>query len=456
MKEATNRRVALLVTTLASFLVPYMGSSVNIALPSIGKEFSMHAISLSWVAASFILAAAVSLLPLGKIADLYGRKRIFSWGILTYAVSSLLSGVSASALALISSRLLQGIAGAMIFSTAIAILISVFPAGERGRVLGINVASVYLGLSCGPFLGGFLTQHWGWRSIFFINVPLSLGIWGLVSWKLKGEWVGRREKRFDATGAIIYSLALVGIMSGLSLLPAPSGAPIILVGALGILLFLRWEGRVENPILDLNLFRRSTAFTFSNLAALINYSGTFAVGFLLSLYLQFIKGLSPQNAGLVLIFQPLMQTIFSPFAGKLSDRIEPRIIASLGMALTTAGLTLFALLSTSTRMEFIIACQMVLGLGFAFFSSPNTNAIMSSVDKGHFGIASAILGTMRLTGQMLSMGIVMVAFATNLGKAPIGSGNSSLFLGSLRAAFLIFACLCLGGVFASLARGKVR
>ena len=456
MEETANRRVTLLVTTMASFLVPYMGSSINIALPSIGREFSMDAISLSWVAASFILAAAMSLLPLGRIADLYGRRRIFAWGILTYVVSSLLSGVSPSAGALIFSRVLQGVGGAMIFSTALAILTSVFPAGERGRVLGINVASVYLGLSLGPFLGGFLTQHFGWRGIFFANVPLGLIMIALVSLKLKGEWTGAREERFDLAGSIIYSLALAAIMYGLSLLPGSSGAWIILVGALGLLAFLKWEGKVENPVLDINLFKRSTVFTFSNLAALINYSATFAVGFLLSLYLQYVKGLGPQHAGLILVFQPLVQAIFSPLAGRLSDRIEPRIVASLGMALTVVGLILFTLLTPDTSMGFIIATQILLGLGFAFFSSPNTNAIMSSVDKRLFGVASAVLGTMRLTGQMLSMGIVMMVFAGKMGKEPIASGNSLLFLGSAREAFLIFACLCLAGTFASLARGRLH
>ena len=344
----------------------------------------------------------------------------------------------------------------MIFSTAIAILTSVFPAGERGRVLGINVASVYLGLSLGPFLGGFLTQHLGWRGIFFVNVPLSLAIWMLVTVKLRGEWAGARKEKFDLTGCVIYSLTLFAIMYGLSLLPDPSGAWFILIGALGLLAFLKWEGKVKSPVLDINLFKRSTVFAFSNLAALINYSATFAVAFLLSLYLQYIKGLGPQNAGLILVCQPLAQAIFSPLAGRLSDRIEPRIVASLGMALTVVGLILFTLLTANTGMGFIVGSQILLGLGFALFSSPNTNAVMSSVDARRYGVASAILGTMRLIGQMLSMGIAMSAFATKMGKVPIGSGNSLLFLGSVKATFLIFACLCSGGIFASLARGRVR
>jgi EmrB/QacA subfamily drug resistance transporter len=332
-----------------------MGSSVNIALPSIGKEFAMDAVLLSWVATSFLLAAAMFLVPSGRIADIHGRKRIFTYGILIYTVSSLLSAISTSAIILISYRVLQGIGGAMIFGTAVAILTSVFPPGERGKALGINVAAVYLGLSLGPFLGGFLTQHFGWRSIFLANVPLGLIIIVIIFWKLKGEWAEAKGEKFDFTGSIIYSLTLVAIMYGFSLLPAMSSAWLILIGVLGISAFVVWELRVESPVLNINLFRNNTVFAFSNLAALINYSATFAVTFLLSLYLQYINGLSPQNAGLILISQPVVMAIFSPFAGRLSDRIEPRIVASIGMALASVGLFLFTFLNEKTSLEFIIA-----------------------------------------------------------------------------------------------------
>jgi len=245
-------------------------------------------------------------------------------------------------------------------------------------------------------------------------------------------------------------------MYGFSLLPAMSGAWLILLGTLGILAFVKWEMKVESPVLDMKLFRTNMVFAFSNLAALINYSATFAVTFLLSLYLQYIKGLDPQNAGLILVSQPIVMAIFSPFAGRLSDRIEPRIVASTGMALTVLGLSLFTFLSEKTVLEFIVASLILLGVGFALFSSPNTNAVMSSVEKRFYGVASGTLGTMRLIGQMLSMGIAMLIFAIYIGRAQITPEYYLLFLRSVNVAFIIFAVLCFGGVFASLARGKVR
>jgi EmrB/QacA subfamily drug resistance transporter len=451
-----SKRVTLLIATLSSFLTPFMSSSVNIALPSIGKEFSLDAVLLSWVATSYLLAAAMFLVPFGKVADIQGRKKIFTYGISIYTLSSFIAAISTSAILLICSRIAQGIGGAMIFGTGVAILTSVFPAGERGRALGINVAATYSGLSLGPFLGGFLTQHFGWRSIFLVNVPLGLIVIVLVFWKLKGEWAEARGEKFDLIGSIIYSLSLVAIMYGFSLLPERLGNWLILTGILGILAFVWWETRVDSPVLNMNLFSNNTVFAFSNLAALINYSATFAVSFLLSLYLQYVKELSPQNAGLILVSQPIVMALLSPLAGRLSDRIESRVVASTGMALTVAGLVLLTLLNEDTTVGFIIVSLLTLGLGFALFSSPNTNAVMSSVEKRFYGVASATLATMRLTGQMLSMGIATLILALYVGKVQIMPENYPLFLNGVKIAFIISAALCFGGVFASLARGKVR
>jgi EmrB/QacA subfamily drug resistance transporter len=342
--NAADKRIALLIATLSSFLTPFMGSAVNIALPSIGQELAVDAVLLSWVATSYLLAAAMFLVPFGRLADILGRKRIFAYGISLFTLSSLLIAFSNDIVWLIVFRILQGVGSAMIFGTGVAILTSVFPPGERGQALGLNVAATYVGLSVGPFLGGFLTEQFGWRSTFLANVPLGVLVVFLVVWKLKGEWAGAKGERFDGLGSVIYGLALVGFMYGLSLLPLSLGAWLILAGVVGAVAFVGWEVRVEHPVLNVNLFGHNTVFAFSNLAALINYSATAAVGFLLSFYLQYIKGFSPQEAGLILVPQPIMQAVFSPLAGWLSDRVEPRIVASAGMAFTVVGLMALAFL----------------------------------------------------------------------------------------------------------------
>ena len=454
--NSTSKGAVLLVTTMASFVFPFMASAVNIALPSLGKEFSLDAVTLGWIATAYLLSSAALLVPFGRIADIYGRKRIFACGIGIFTFSSLLSGLANSATMLIAWRVLQGIGGAMLAGTAVALLTTVFPANERGKVLGTIVAAAYLGLSLGPVLGGVLTQHLGWRSIFLIGALLGLLVLGVVLWKLKGEWTGAKGERFDFAGSVIYVLGLVALVYGFTLLPAMSGAGLIIGGTIGLLAFTRWETRTRSPVLDISLFINSKAFTFSNLAALINYSATFAVTFLISLYLQYMKGFNPQNAGLILVAMPAVQAIFSPLTGRLSDRIEPRLIASAGMVLNTVGLILFIFLNEETPLKLIIGNLILIGFGFALFVSPNTNAVMSSAPKTAYGVASAMLATMRQVGMVLSMGVAMLMFALYVGRVQITPEYYSLFQQSMKTSFIIFAILCFGGIFASLARGRVR
>ncbi|PWB49978.1 MAG: MFS transporter [Candidatus Methanoperedenaceae archaeon] len=454
MDNPVNKKVVLLITTISSFLAPFMGSSVFIGLPSIGKDFGMDVVMLSWVSLSYLLAAAMFLVPMGRIADIYGRKKIFKYGITIDIIASILLAFSFSEAELLILRVFQGIGAAMIFSTSVAILTSVYPPGERGKALGISVAGVYLGLSLGPVIGGFLTQYYGWRGIFLSYIPLELIIIVLTFWKLKGEWADAKGERLDIIGSIVYGCSLVALMYGFSLMT--HGILLILISIIGLAAFVMWEMKIKNPVLDMHLFKNNTIFTFSILAALINYSATFAVGFFLSIYLQDVKGLSPGGAGLVMVSQPIVMTIFSPIAGKLSDRIEPRTVASIGMACTALGLFLFSFLNENTSQEYIITSLIIIGFGFALFSSPNTNAVMSSVEKKFYGVASATLGTMRLTGQMLSTGIATLILTIYVGNVQIAPENYSFFLGGEKTAFIVFAALCFAGIFASFARGKVR
>ena len=449
-----TKMTALLAATLAAFLVPFMGSSLNIALPTIGNEFAADAILLSWISASFLLTSAIFTLPFGRIADIYGLKRIFTYGIITYAIFSFLSGIAPSAILLILFRAFQGIGASMMFGTGIAILTSVFPLAERGKALGINLAGVYFGLSIGPFLGGIMTQYLGWRSIFFLNVLLGLIVISFVFLRLKGEWAECIGEKFDLKSAVVYSFALLFLMYGFSLIPETLGIILTIIGIIGILIFIMVDIKVDNPLLDMGLFFKNRIFAFSNLAALINYSTTTGAVFLLSLYLQYILGYTPQRAGLVLLPLPLIMVIISPIAGELSDKIDPRILASIGMALTAIGLSFFIYVGFFTGLHYIIAGQLVLGSGFALFSSPNTNAIMGSVKKRNYGVASATASTMRLSGQVLSFGIVILLFSLLIGKVQITPDAYFNLLESIRVAFKVFAVICFLGIFATV-YGKV-
>lgn len=450
----TGKQVVLLVAILAGFITPFDGSAVNIALHTIGKEFHMDVISLSWVSTAYLLSSALFLVPFGKIADIYGRKKIFLYGITIFSLMSLIMTMVSSTEMLIGLRVIQGIGSAMIFGTGIALVTSVFPPGERGKALGTYITAVYIGLSIGPLLGGAMTQYLGWRSIFFINVPLGIIAIILILWKIKGEWAECRGEKFDLTGSVIYGATVVAVMYGFSVLPDFKGAVLIAMGILGVIIFALYEMRIPSPVLDISLLTKNRIFAFSNLSALINYSATFAVTFLLSLDLQYTKGFTPEHAGFILVAQPVVMAMISPIAGRLSDRTEPRIVASAGMTFTALGLFLLTFLTETTPIWHLIITLVILGIGFGLFSSPNTNAIMSSVDKRSYGVASGINGTMRLLGQMLSMGIAMMIFAVVIGPVEITPEYYPKFVLSLHYAFILFTAFCILGIFASLVRGK--
>jgi EmrB/QacA subfamily drug resistance transporter len=456
MHDRATQLTALTIASLSSFITPFMMSSINIALPDIGKEFNADAVMLSWIASSYLLASAVTLVPFGKLADIYGRKKIFVLGMSLFTITSLLCALSVSGPMLIFFRIFQGAGSAMCFATGIAILSSVYPIEKRGEVLGIAVAAVYIGLSCGPFVGGFLTRYLGWQSLFMINLPFGVVIILLIIFKLKGEWKDAADQKFDLTGSIIYATAIFAFMYGISILPAIMSIILILTGLVGLVAFVKWERVVSHPVFEVNLFVTNRVYAFSCLAALINYCATFAAFFLLSLYLQYIKELTPERAGTILVFTPVIMAVFAPYAGRLSDKKEPRVIASIGMGITALGLVLLIWLDNDTTLMFIIASMILLGIGIGLFSTPNMNAIMSSVDKRFYGIASASVGTMRLLGQMLSMGIATLVFALFIGRAQITPEYYPQLIKSIKVLFIISSGLCIGGIYFSLYRGRLR
>jgi EmrB/QacA subfamily drug resistance transporter len=456
MVDEREKKVILLVASLASFLVPFTGSSITVALPAMAAQFHTSAVTLGWITSAYIIAAAVFIVPFGRYADIVGRKKIFLGGILVFSIASLACAFAPSEEILIVFRFLQGIGGAMLFSTSVAIVTQVYGPGERGAALGITIATVYAGLSIGPFLGGILTDRFGWPAIFLVNVPIGLLTIALTLQGVRHEWADAAGERFDTEGAVTYGIMLFTIIYGMLLFPDIAGLAWIATGLIFGFIFYRREKRTASPLINLDVFSDNRTFVFSNIAAMINYGATYGVGVLLSLFLQYIQGFTAEAAGLVLVAQPVVQTIFSPVAGRLSDRIEPRIVATAGMALTTLGLSFFIFLTPATPVWVIIASLMVLGLGYGLFSSPNTNAIMSSVENRHLGIASGMNATVRSLGQLLSMAIAMSCFAIFIGTAAITPAVYPALMTSVTVAFGVFTVLCVAGVGASYVRGTIH
>jgi EmrB/QacA subfamily drug resistance transporter len=455
-EEKSFKNSVLLVSTFAAFLTPFLTSAVNLALPSIGKELHANALSLGWVISSFILTSAIFLLPFGRLGDIIGRKKVFTLGILLFTISTFLILFAHSIISLIILRIFQGFSSAMIFGTSMAILTSVFQPGERGRAIGINITATYLGLSLGPVIGGLLTHYLGWRSIFAFLVPFGIISLILIQRKIKIEWAEAIGEKFDWRGSIIYGIALASFMWGFSKLPSTLGSICIIIAVLMAAVFLIFENKVNNPVFDIRLIMRNRVFAFSGIAALINYSATSAIGFFISLYLQYLKGLDARTAGLIMISQPIAMTLLSPVAGKLSDKRNPGAIASIGMGITASGLILLCFITETTPDYFIVLLLLLMGIGFGLFSSPNSNAIMSSVEKRHLGVASGVVGTMRMVGQMMSMGIAMMLIALYIGKQTINPSTYPGLISAMRTGFVIFSILSVLGIFASIARhGKM-
>ena len=450
----TMERSALLVCTLSSFLAPFMISAVNVAMPAMQADLNIKAVELGWVATIYLLAMAVTLVPMGKIADMYGLKKIFTIGLVIYTLASTLAAFVPNTAILLVFRAGQGVGSGMFVSTGMAILTSIFPPERRGRVIGMYVAAVYIGLSVGPFAGGLMTEHLGWRSIFLLMFPLGIASVALTIINLQGEWAGSSRQPFNLTGTLLYAVSICSLAYGASIMTSALGVCLVVLGVAGGVVFFLHQYRSPYPVLDVRLFTHNHTFTFSSMAALLNYSASFAITFLMSLYLQYIQGMSPQAAGTLLVAQPLVMALGSPLVGRLSEQVEARWLATAGMLITTLGILCYTQLDLDTPRQWILANLILLGTGFALFSSPNTSAIMGAVDKSQYGVASGVVAIMRLLGQMLSMAMATVVLALMLGNVVITPSLYPRFLESIRTVFYCSAALCALGACFSLARGR--
>ena len=453
-EEPYSRRFILVLITAVTFLNPFTGSAINLALPAIGAEFSTDATMLAWVASAYLLSSVIFLLPAGRLGDTRGKVTVFLLGVVVFTAGSILTIFTPTFPLLLAFRFLQGIGGAMIYANSVALITHLYPPGERGTAIGLNVTATYAGLSLGPFLGGALTQFFGWRSIFVLTMLLAVPSL-LYARRYPAFLNERRDERFDTPGTIISSVLILCLFLGLAWVTTPAGVALLVAVVLLGAILIRVEQQQPCPILPVSLLTSNRVFAASNGAALINYSATYAVGFLLSLYLQYVRGYEPIAAGTLLLVQPVIMVFFAPVSGRLADRIQPGLVASVGMALSGAALFGFFFLSPTTPVAVIVALLVLLGVGVGLFSSPNTTAIMGSVTKQDYGCASAMTAMMRSLGMMLSMGAVLVVFAVIMGSTVVTPAIFPEFLLSLRLIFLALGVLSAFGVVLSLKRNKI-
>jgi EmrB/QacA subfamily drug resistance transporter len=469
----------LLLIAIGTFMTPLDSTIVSVALPAIGPHLHLSYTEALWVQAAYLLVISILLIPVGRVADMRGALRFYLLGTIIFGLASIGSAVSFNGASLIVARSFQGAGGAFMFSTSAAIVTSVFPTSERGRALGFNVMAAYIGLTLGPPVGGLIVSHTSWRWIFLLNVPVALATlligWGLLAPEKRDRLVllargagSRARHRIDLVGAAILGVMLVAFFLPLTFSPfwgwgSVRSIVLLALAAAAFVVFVLFEGKVEEPILDLNLVRRNRMFASANFAALLNYMAVFGVTIFTAVFLEVAQGRSAQQSGLILLAQPVLMAALSPFAGRLSDRVGTRVLVSGGMTLIAVGMVELALLSASSPVWRVMLALASVGVGMAGFSSPNTSAVMGSVSRSQLNVASGFLSTMLFTGQGISIALLGAITAAGLGP----NGGRVILLGEAashasavtyasgyREAMFVGAAVALLGAIVSALRGR--
>ena len=456
------------------FMATLDTSIVNISLPTIAQYFGVGLSgAIEWIIIAYLVVTAALLLTIGRLADMIGRKIIWSAGLVIFTLGSAICGAAPTLGALIAARAFQGIGGALLMAISPALLTSAFPAQERGRALGINAVVVALGVSVGPTLGGIITASLTWRWIFFINVPIGIIAFIATQRFLKERWQGGHG-RFDPAGAVLLAGGLAALTTGLSFgqewgWASPGFVAVMVVAVVAFIALIIVEQRVADPVVELALLR-NRLFASANVSLILSFLALFAVSFLLPFYLEELRGFSTIKAGLFLTPLPLTIVVIAPISGSLADRFGTRWLAAIGLALGCVGLLLLSQLNAHSSTFDIVWRLMVAGLGQGLFQSPNNSALMGAAPRGHQGTAAGFLATGRVVGQSISVALAGAIFAT-LGGAAAGAKlaaqahhptGGAVDVAALQQSFVVgfhgalLACAIIAavGVVTSLARGK--
>jgi len=467
--HTSNKYMILLTTSLGAFLAPFTSSALSFAVPELGYALKANFYQIIWIPQSFLIALASMILLMGRLSDSLGRVRIYRYGFVLFLLGTVMAIFSFNIFLLSASLFISGTGAAVLGANSTAIISQVFEDRGRGRALGINVMSVYLGLTLAPVLGGFLIMLDGWRSILYFILPIS--IFGLLTSliTLKGVDIIKKDEKMDALGGILFTAFIFSIVIFLSVGEIYGWSQAIFIIFIATILFISFiyrEKSISNPLMDLKLFTHNRTFLASNLTALLNYVSTFSIVFVFSIYLQVIYHYSAGFSGILLISEPIFMIIFSPISGILSDKYGSREIAAIGMGLI--GLTfIFLYSSTIESVLDIVAPLSIIGIGFGLFSAANTNSVMGSVNNRQYGIASGTLGTMRFTGQLISVAIAGTILSTSIPRRVIlgifteansvsGISPGGDFQMAFKIIMLASGIISLFGVYTSLMKDKKK
>ncbi len=448
-----DQKTALFVAMVTSFMAPFMSSALNLSVTDISTQFNAPAGISTWVVNAYTLSTAAFSACMGSLADLRGRRKMILVGCIAFAATSALCALSTNIYLLVAFRFLTGISAAVVLAANVPLMLLYFAPQVKGRMLGISVSSVFVGLALGPTLGGVLNDTLGWRAIFVLGIVLSMLAFAFCL-RLEDD-SNKAPASFDHRGNTLYVIAIMLLMLGLTELTTQQWGPFVLcAGVLVLVVFVVFEWRCERPMIHVRLFAKSRAYGFSNLATMLNFAAVFAVSYTMAIYLQNVKGLDAAVAGLLLIAQPLAQVVLAPVSGRLSDRFAPAAIATAGVALCTCSLGMLLTLSADTPLWFIVTALVVLGIGLGTFSAPNNNAILSCVDRSHYSEANATVSTMRGIGQTASLAFASMMLSSSLGSTIFSESDPQVLSAAIAQIMLVCFVLSVLTIAASLVRNK--
>lgn len=437
------------VSFITSFFAVFLSAGIVLGVPSIASEFGMNNIVQNWIITIALLVVAVFTLPAGQISGKFGVKKSLVAGVLIFLLASIGACMSFSTESFLFFRVMQGIGGAFSNVASMAMVVQAIKPQNRGKALGFTVTGVYLAGSLSPVISGFLVYNLGWRSMFYFVVPFFVLCIALMIWKIPGDWKTYENDKIDSIGYLIYGIGILLFIYGFTSLMNITGKACVIIGAVLLIIFGYYETKVNTPAFNMKLFK-NMKFTSSNIAALCSYLAIAAITTILNYHFQYVRGWNAQMSGLILIITPIIMALMAPNAGKLSDKIHPQKLAAIGMSIATITLVILIFLDANTPIYLIVIAMVLQGIGMGLFTTPNTNAIMSSVPAKETPNASAAQSAMRTIGQTMSLGLLTLIFAWIMGSLKLSPQYADMIIQASQLICLICTVICIIAIFASL------
>ena len=437
------------ISFITSFFAVFLSNGVIIGVPAIAQDFAMNNVIQNWIPTILFLVVAIFTVPAGQISGKYGVKKSLLAGIIVFLIGSIGACLAFSTESFLIFRMVQGAGMAFLNVSAMAMVVHAVKPQNRGKALGFTVTGVYLATSLSPVICGFLVHNLGWRAIFYVVIPFLVLCIILMITKIPQEWKTYQHDTIDKVGSILYGVGILLFIYGFTTLITTTGKLLTVAGIILLVIFGLYELRQKSPVFNMNLFRNKK-FTSSNIAALCSYIAIMVVTTILNYHFQYVRGWDAQMAGMILIITPIIMAIMAPNAGKLSDKIHPQKLAALGIGIAAVALFILTFLTADTPLYVVILAMVLQGFGMGLFSSPNMNAIMSSVPPKDAPTASASQATMRTIGQTMSLGLLTLIFAWVMGSLELAPQYASMIVQASQIICGICTVACILAIFASL------